>query len=243
MAVTPVKGARSFPDLASDRATLETATITTAVIATSTLTTITGRTLTLTATAAGDEIVKVNMHASQTAAPVAVFTAGEANAKVRIASDGKIEFGAGGASAVDTNIYRSAANTLRTDDTFIHNGDVQISDAWNVILASTTGTKIGTATTQKLGFWNATPVVRPSAFTQTYATADKTHANPTATTVTNAFGTADGTYQDTSATSAAIANNFQEASTSINALIADVADVKQLCNSIIDDLQSIGLFA
>jgi hypothetical protein len=33
----------------------------------------------------------------------------------------------------------------------------------NLILGTTTGTKIGTATNQKLGFYNATPVVQPTA--------------------------------------------------------------------------------
>lgn len=41
-------------------------------------------------------------------------------------------------------------------------GDFTISDAKNIILASTTGTKIGTATSQKLSFWNATPIVQPT---------------------------------------------------------------------------------
>ena len=40
---------------------------------------------------------------------------------------------------------------------------VTIADAANFILATTTGTKIGTATSQKLGFFNATPVVQPTA--------------------------------------------------------------------------------
>jgi hypothetical protein len=34
--------------------------------------------------------------------------------------------------------------------------------AVNIVTDTTTGTKIGTATTQKLGFWNATPVVQPT---------------------------------------------------------------------------------
>jgi hypothetical protein len=38
-----------------------------------------------------------------------------------------------------------------------------ITDATNIVLGSTTGTKIGTATTQKLGFFNATPVVQAAA--------------------------------------------------------------------------------
>lgn len=42
------------------------------------------------------------------------------------------------------------------------NGDITVSDAENLIFGSTTGTKIGTATTQKLAFWNATPIVQPT---------------------------------------------------------------------------------
>jgi hypothetical protein len=37
-----------------------------------------------------------------------------------------------------------------------------ISDAYNLISGTATGTKIGTATTQKWGFWNATPVIQPT---------------------------------------------------------------------------------
>jgi len=37
-----------------------------------------------------------------------------------------------------------------------------ISDAGNMVLGTTTGTKIGTATTQKLGFFNKAPVVQPA---------------------------------------------------------------------------------
>jgi hypothetical protein len=38
-----------------------------------------------------------------------------------------------------------------------------IADALNIAVGTTTGTKIGTATTQKLAFFNATPVVQPTA--------------------------------------------------------------------------------
>lgn len=44
-------------------------------------------------------------------------------------------------------------------------GNVTITNA-NVILATSTGTKIGTASTQKLGFFNATPIVKPSGVSQ-----------------------------------------------------------------------------
>lgn len=45
------------------------------------------------------------------------------------------------------------------------NGGITMGDAKNIVLNATTGTKIGTATTQKLGFYNVTPVVQPAAST------------------------------------------------------------------------------
>lgn len=42
---------------------------------------------------------------------------------------------------------------------------MKLVDAATIQVGSTTGTKIGTATTQKLGFFNATPVVQPSSTT------------------------------------------------------------------------------
>lgn len=41
-----------------------------------------------------------------------------------------------------------------------------LTDAANIAVGTTTGTKIGTATTQKLGLWNATPVVQPAGANQ-----------------------------------------------------------------------------
>ena len=40
---------------------------------------------------------------------------------------------------------------------------LHLADAGNITVGTTTGTKIGTATTQKLGFYNKTPVVQPVA--------------------------------------------------------------------------------
>lgn len=45
------------------------------------------------------------------------------------------------------------------------NGGITMGDAKNIVLNTTTGTKIGTATTQKLGFYNVTPVVQPGVST------------------------------------------------------------------------------
>lgn len=41
-------------------------------------------------------------------------------------------------------------------------GVINIQDAKHIALGTTTGTKIGTATSQKLGVWNATPIVQPT---------------------------------------------------------------------------------
>ena len=41
-------------------------------------------------------------------------------------------------------------------------GDITLDDASNIIFNATTGTKIATATTQKIGFWNTTPVIQPT---------------------------------------------------------------------------------
>lgn len=114
-------------------------------------------------------------------------------------------------SAGDTNLYRAAADLLRTDDRFsislaaadgshalgflntggsslvrfeTYNGgaDVRLHMApsgtgidtvilgsegltiidRNVVLGTVTGTKIGTDPAQKLGFYNATPIIRPN---------------------------------------------------------------------------------
>ena len=55
------------------------------------------------------------------------------------------------------------------------------ADSVNLAFNTTTGTKIGTATTQKIGFYNATPVVQPAAV-----------ANLTVTATTGSLPTADG---------------------------------------------------
>lgn len=94
-----------------------------------------------------------------------------------------------------------------------------------------------------VGFYGITPVTRPTAYTQTYSTADKTHAAPTAATLSMAdgAGTNDNTIGAITADASVIAA-FQELVDENNKLVADLADAKQLLNSVIDDLQALGLF-
>lgn len=57
------------------------------------------------------------------------------------------------------------------------------ADATDMVFNATTGTKIATATTQKIGFWNATPIVQPTTAVAaaTFVTNTSLIANDTAT--------------------------------------------------------------
>lgn len=113
-------------------------------------------------------------------------------------------------------------------------------------------------TTSTVGFFGATPAARTSAYTQTYATADRVHANPAAAVLSGtAGGTADTDLVSVPAVTAGVAdagvssvnaafsvtkNNLQDLAGQTSAIITDITDVKQLLNAVIDDLQAYGLF-
>ena len=59
-----------------------------------------------------------------------------------------------GHAALNQNVLTTSGPTF---------AGMTFSDGGNVVLNATTGSKIATATTQKLGLWNATPVVQPSS--------------------------------------------------------------------------------
>ena len=108
----------------------------------------------------------------------------------------------------------ASLNTLVTLITVAQDKTITLADAVNLVVNATTGTKIGTATTQKLGFWNATPVVQPASADQAALT-DSTG------------GTADGTVAAVSGSGddATINNNFKEVLTLLNQLRADMVSV------------------
>lgn len=66
---------------------------------------------------------------------------------------------------------------------FTFNDSITLADAKDLIFNTTTGTKIGTATTQKIGFWNTTPIVQPTTAiaAATFAANTSAIANDTAT--------------------------------------------------------------
>jgi hypothetical protein len=103
-------------------------------------------------------------------------------------------------AASSTTIETAAAIT--TDQSLAVTGGVTLSASGltltdvNVALSATTGTKIGTATTQKLGFYNSAPVVQPTGDVLTALAAGKLGlvASPTisATALTGIVPSANG---------------------------------------------------
>ena len=75
-----------------------------------------------------------------------------------------------------------------------------------------------------------------NTYTQTYSTADRTVANPTAT----APGDLDAT--ESSGWGASSEANFDKIGTAIDALVADNLDLRQAVTALIDDLQTTGVF-
>lgn len=111
--------------------------------------------------------------------------------------------------------------------------DGPLSLGGDVALPSTGGTRIGTAPTQKIGFFNATPVVQPPALTQQYSTADRTlgayASNPESSPYTPA-NKADARLSDL--------NSLRVAYENLRVFTEDLA---QFVNALVDDLQSLGL--
>jgi hypothetical protein len=70
--------------------------------------------------------------------------------------------------------YDLGASAAQWKDLYLSN-DINLAEASNIVVGTTTGTKIGTATSQKLGFFNKAPVVQPSAYTPTNVNADRSY--------------------------------------------------------------------
>ena len=121
-----------------------------------------------------------------------------------------------GAAVLDSTLTVAGAATF--------NGNVTMGDADNIILNTTTGTKIGTAVGQKIGFWNVTPVVQPAAAGQAAAAAQTQDA------------VTDSTGGSVSTTLAAITAPAADATTS---LTADMTAVKNALASIAAQLAKI----
>jgi hypothetical protein len=129
--------------------------------------------------------------------------------------------------------WESATTFSLNATTVLCKADLDIS-AKNIATDTTTGTKIATGATQKIGLFGVAPIVQPSAFTQTYSTASHTHLALTAVAVATTAATNIAPYGYTTAAQA------DAIVTQLNALNTDVLDLKKVVNAIIDDGQALG---
>jgi hypothetical protein len=97
-----------------------------------------------------------------------------------------------------------------------------------------------------IGFLGAVAVARPAAYTQTYATATRTHANLTSADLTGITTSTTGSAlaePSASYVRAEMQQNFRRIQDQFNALRADLTNLKGVVNQIVDDQQAYGLFA
>jgi hypothetical protein len=101
-----------------------------------------------------------------------------------------------------------------------------------------------------VGLYGVAPVARAAAYTQTYATATRTHAAPTAAAITPTYTTDDPSITPDGAVTIAdgdtpTVNELLEFCVELNdqigKLVTDLANAKQMINSLVDDSQAIGI--
>lgn len=114
----------------------------------------------------GGVVVRVRLYANEFQGWIG--TQSNHNMKFGVNGVDRFEFGTSGGFAV-----RNTANTAYVFTVF-DSGNVQMFDGANILLGTTTGTKIGTLATQKIGLWGATPVVRPTGWGAPTGTATRT---------------------------------------------------------------------
>jgi hypothetical protein len=113
-----------------------------------------------------------------------------------------------------------------------------LTDGANVGVGTVTGTQIGTSATQKLGFWGASPVARPGAYTQGYTPSSKTLSAYTPVVESTAFtGLASGQSGQPYSQINDL-NNLRAAYENLRLFTENLA---QVLNSLINDHRSTGL--
>ena len=116
-------------------------------------------------------------------------------------------------------------------------GTKMVFDGANFAIGTTTGSKIGTATTHKVGFWNATPVVQPASANQAAAAAQTQDAVTDSTggsaTTTLAAITAPAANATSSLTNdmVAVKNALASIAAQLAKIKTDVANIKTLQNA------------
>jgi hypothetical protein len=113
-----------------------------------------------------------------------------------------------------------------------------LADGANLALGSSTGTQLGTSSTQKLGIWGAVPIVRPSPYTQVYTVSAKTIAAYSPIVESAAFGGIASGQSGAPYAQVSDLNNLRTAYENLRQLAENVA---QVLNALINDLRSTGL--
>ena len=130
-----------------------------------------------------------------------------------------------GAAVLDSTLTVAGATTL--------NGSLTMGDADDIVVNTGTGTKIGTAVGQKIGFWNVTPVVQPAAAGQAAAAAQTqdslTDSTGGTASTTLAAITAGAAYAQADLT--AIKNAIASLASQLAKIRTDVANIKTLQNA------------
>lgn len=98
-----------------------------------------------------------------------------------IEADGDVVIGNGTADKDYTLTFNGETNDgvltwMEDEDYFKFGDDIMMADGENIVFDTTTGTQIGTATSQKLGFFGVTPVVQQTELTDELTTI--THTAP-----------------------------------------------------------------
>lgn len=92
------------------------------------------------------------VRAATTDASYSTAVTGDTISRYLVQAGGKVEWGPGASTARDTNLYRSAADTLKTDDSFIVGADLTIgTDVVNTAWTSYTPTWTGSTGSPSLG--------------------------------------------------------------------------------------------
>lgn len=133
---------------------------------------------------------------------------------------GRVIIGGTSVTEVTVMLHSRLIPTVMPSMSVTNTAGMVMDDGADIAVNTTTGTKIGTAAAQKLGFWNATPIVQPSGASQAAVnTTVGSAVNTTAATNSTPFGFATNTQAD-----AVVAN--------VNALRVDVLALNTLIHAI-----------
>jgi hypothetical protein len=126
-----------------------------------------------------------------------------------------------GADDIPLNLTAAGTGTVKV------NSNLEITDAKDIVLATGTGTKIGTAAAQKLGFFGVTPVVQQTELTDELTTI--THTAP---------GTADFAIQNLSLTGYGFVTEDEG-----NTVLSVIANLQARVNELETKLVALGFLA